>query len=346
MQEQRRSAAGGGSGYRPKARWLLPPLIFLLLAGLPQCKEAARPYAGGFCSVGSEELNDAMDAWRDDFRRIQGAIDGPQNPQHEGRGNGVAPGALLDGVCEMAAMSRPLSDSEIDSFVRREGSAPVSLPVAIEALAIIVPAKSPLHAVSRQQLQQLYGEGPHILSQVFPELSANAEWAERDLSLHGLNTASDRYRWFKEALQLQNISDRVREESGPLTLADAVARSRHGFGYARPAELGDGLRMLALTTDNGAIMPDTASIQSGRYPLRRYFYIVLPPSAARAPSAATQQFLRYVLGAGQERLAPLGLYALAGSELAQAQQRLNDYLRATTHAIGAGSTPTALPASP
>lgn len=305
-------------------------LLFVLLLG--QCRPEATRHQNGFCSVGGEELNDALDSWRAGFAEIGNASNSGDSsvgdgPIHEGRGNGVAPGALLDGVCDMAAMSRPMTDAEVDRFVRRYGKAPRAIPAAVEALAIIVPEHSPLRSVSRQQLKQLYGEGPHLLSEVFPEVESDPEWGMRDLSLHGLNTASDRYRWFKDTLELANLSDRVREESGPLALVDAIASSRHGFGYARATEMSAGVRALPLRLDSEsgreAIALDATTVQSGRYPLRRYYYLYLPPDGARPLDSRTRQFMEYVLSdAGQQRLAPLGLYPLSSQEQRQAQAAL------------------------
>ncbi len=305
-----------------------------VLFGLCACS-AERRYNDGLCSVGGEELNEPLDYWIHDFKRSSQPPDlfvhdtqiVPPNPadgfMHEGRGNAVASRALLSGVCDLGALSRPMTDAEVDGFVRTYGAPPIAIPVAVEALAILVPEASPLEAISSEQIRKLYVEAPHILAEVFPELKNDPEWELRDLSVHGVNSASDRYRWFREAaLGGAEVSDRVREESGPLALVDAVARSRHGFGYARPAEIANGARALPLLAADGRtrIALDEAALASGAYPLSRHYYLYLPPAGARQVRPEVFAFLRFILTPErQSGLGALGLYPLAESARKKSQ---------------------------
>lgn len=315
-------------------RGLLILASLFLLMGLCACS-AERRYNDGLCSVGGEELNEPLDYWMHDFKR---SATGAEGFMHEGRGNAVAARALLSGVCDLGALSRPMTDAEVDGFVRTYGAPPVALPVAVEALAILVPEASPLEAIRRDQIRKLYVEAPHILAEVFPELKNNPEWELRDLSVHGVNSASDRYRWFREvALEGAEVSDRVREESGPLALADAVAKSRHGFGYARPAEIAPGARMLPLLAADGRtrMALDEPTFVSGNYPLSRYYYLYLPPAGARAVRPEVFAFLRDILSPERQAgLRSLGLYPLSES----ARQKSLSAVEAAAGAAPASAT--------
>ena len=262
----------------------------------------------GFCSIGSEELNTAMAHWSRQF-----AEDRQEPPLvHEGRGSAIAPRALLEGTCDLGPMSRPMNDAEVHSFVERFGEQPVAIPVALEALAIVVPASNPRASISFEELRSIYlppseEPGPEGELQQLPEYQP-----------FGINTASDRYRWFRAAvLDGRKEGDHVLEVSGPLELVDRVAQNAHAIGYARPAELTDFVRAPGLSDENQiAVAPTAQNIRRLAYPLTRTLYIYLPPQTRpEALDGRTVAFLQFVLSpAGQAVLEPLGLYPLADGD--------------------------------
>ncbi|MEQ9362815.1 MAG: substrate-binding domain-containing protein [Leptospirales bacterium] len=306
----RRSAAAG--------------LFFLICAALAGCggaADAAR-FNDGFCSVGTEELNTAFDHW---YQRWQNRTGGPDasvpatqarpKPIHEGRGNATAPAALRKGVCDLAPMSRPMSDSETHAFVETYGAPPIAVPVALEALAIIAPAGSHVRELSRAQVRAIFHQTPHALEDLFPYI-ADTPHQGRELDAFGVNSASDRYRWFRNhALEGAAVSDRVVEVSGPLALVDRVGESRHAFGYARPAELTDAVKDLAVD----GVRANESTAASGAYPYVRYLYVYIPPRGDKRPNPEAIEFLRFILSPEQQSmLRPLGLYPLSERDRAKA----------------------------
>ena len=273
--------------------------------------DRARRIENGFCSIGSEELNTAMAHWSRQF--AEGQEGAPL--VHEGRGSAIAPQALLNGTCDLGPMSRPMTDAEVQAFVERYGEQPVASPVALEALAIIVPASNSRASVSFEELRAIYlplseEPGPEGELQQLPEYQP-----------FGINTASDRYRWFRVAvLDGQKEGDHVLEVPGPLELVDRVGQNATAIGYARPAELTDSVRVLALSANNeGPIAPTAPNIRRLAYPLMRTLYIYMPPQTRpESLDARTAAFLQYVLSrAGQAVLEPLGLYPLADGDRAR-----------------------------
>jgi len=260
-----------------------------ILTGVLICLlfSCSKPRGTTFCSVGSEELNAAMDAW--------GAVYKPVPPQHEGRGSRVGAKALADGICEMAASSEILPDEDIDRIVKKQNAKPEALPVAEEVLAIIASKDFPSDQISLEQIVRIYSEGEQDPGKL--------GWpAGPALKAHGINSASDRYFWFRRtALDLRTVSDRVLEAPGPLALVDRVAKGPHALGYARPLETTPNVKILKVVHNGAALLPDAAD-----YPLRRYYYVYVAK-----PSEQTKAFLRFILSPeGQRSLKPLGLAAL------------------------------------
>jgi phosphate transport system substrate-binding protein len=247
-----------------------------------------KPRGTTYCSVGSEELNAAMDAWAAVYKP------GPA-PQHEGRGSRVGAKALADGICEMAASSEILPDEDIDRIARKQSAKPEALPVAEEVLAIIASKDFPADQISIAQLVKIYSEGEQD-----PARLGFASGGP--LKAHGINSASDRYFWFRRvALDMRTVSDRVLEAPGPLALVDRVAKGPLALGYARPLETTPHVKTLKVVQDAAALLPDAAD-----YPLRRYYYIYVT-----RPSQETKAFLHFILSAeGQKSLKPLGLVPL------------------------------------
>ncbi|MCR9141933.1 MAG: hypothetical protein NXI24_06750 [bacterium] len=299
---------------------LLSGLAFASACGGSQT-DAAR-FNDGFCSVGTAELNTAFDHWYHRWQQRQNKADGSvpatrEAPKaiHEGRGNATAPGALLRGVCDLAPMSRPMNDGEIDAFVKKFGAPPIAVPVALEALAIIVPSGSHVRELTRDQVHTIFHQTPHALEDMFPYI-AETPHQGRELDAFGVNSASDRYRWFRlAALKGDAVSDRVVEVPGPLELVDRVGASRHAFGYARPAELTAAVKDLPVD----GVRASESTAAAGEYPYVRYLYVYIPPGQADRTNPEAVSFLRFVLSQDQQAmLRPLGLYPLSDADRAKA----------------------------
>ena len=299
-------------------RFALVSLVCVLAS--VQCRKTdAMAHTKGFCSVGSEVFNYPMDSWIDLYKERLGGVP----PVHEGRGNGTAPGVLREGLCALAPMSRPMTDAEVHSLVEKYGSVPVAIPVAVDALAVAVPSKSPLAEATKEQVKRVFHELPESLADVFPgKFDAGVS-----AKTFGMNSASDRFRWFREAaLQGKRFSDRTMETGGPLELVDLVGESVGGFGYARPAELTSRVRALSIRLADGELVPLTEeTATSGEYPYARFLYVYLPPSETK-PEGKALDFLRLILSPeGQARLRPLGLFPLAEGDREMSLQRLDAY---------------------
>ncbi|MDH5655666.1 MAG: substrate-binding domain-containing protein [Spirochaetia bacterium] len=241
-----------------------------------------------FCMIGSEEFNALSDTWKSQYTK--------ELLHYEGRGNATGPKGLLEGVCEMAAMTRPMSDPEFDKILKSTGKKPLALPVAIEAIAIVSHKNIKKTALSHENVISIFTGG---MLDSFPQIT-----------VYGVNSASDRYRFFKETVLKGNkITDRIQEISGPLQLVDNVSQTENSFGYARPEETTSEIKILGIIKDGSIFYPEKKTVRNGKYPYARYYYIYI---TEQKPSEKTIEFLKYVLSSeGQKSLLPHGLYPIS-----------------------------------
>ncbi|MCB1306776.1 MAG: hypothetical protein KDK30_01290 [Leptospiraceae bacterium] len=297
----------------------------LLLSLLPGCQTQKR-FNDGFCSVGSEEVNTIMAHWARTFAE-QNRLSA--EPVHEGRGNLVAPDALLREVCDLAPMSLPMPDSQIHAFIMKYKAPPVAVPIAIDAMAIIVHPDVPVAELTYADIQAIYSRP-----------NATLDNGYQFQKVYGINTATTRIQWFRrEFLNTRRESDHVVELSGPLALVDRIAATENSIGYARPEEtVGTDVRLVSLgrAARNGQpaiapVAPTPDEIRLGRYPLKRYYYIYLPPIERELPiNAQAIAFARYMLSdAAQAMLRPVGLYPVNPEARRNALDTLAGYAQNT-----------------
>ncbi len=287
-------------------------LIFLILCTAPCFCGKKVPADDSFCSVGSEEFNSILDYWYSMFQKEHRI----KAPPHTPFGNGAGVLALREGRCDMAALTVPLTDAQIDSIVKRDGVPPSAIPVAVEALAVIVPVHSDISIMRQEEIASVFEKGPG---------NYRIERATSQIQdVYGINSASDRYRWFKEAaLQGRNYTDRIHELPGPLTLVDSVANSRAGIGYARPAEMTDRVKAVVIDTGKEKILLNAQSASAGKYPYVRFYYIYVSSVNNQGMRKTTLDFLEMTLSPdGQKILPDLGLFALSEQDRLRSLERI------------------------
>ena len=84
---------------------------------------------------------------------------------------------------------------------------------------------------------------------------------------------------------------------GAGAIVAAVAQQPRAIGYSSFAHTNGLVRLVPLRAgaDDAAVLPDTASVISGRYPLVRPLYLYFNRGADGRPDAETAAFLRFVL---------------------------------------------------
>ncbi|WP_437612998.1 PstS family phosphate ABC transporter substrate-binding protein [Erwinia sp. V71] len=297
----------------------------LLLSAAVQAKEGM--LAGNLTSVGSDTLGNLMTLWGENFNRQYPGV----NVQIQAAGSSTAPVALAAGAAQLGAMSRPMLAGERQLFASKYGYQPLAVPVAMDALVVVVNQDNPLNEISGQQLDAVFSVtrrcGATTTPQNWGDLQlASPEWQKRALQRFGRNSASGTWGFFKQqALCGGDFRQDVSEYPGSAAVVQAVAASLGGIGYASMGFHLSGVKTLAISARAGvpAVMPDSDSIRNGRYPWSRPLYIYVNKAPGKPLEPLTRVFLRQAISPqGQALVKQAGYLPLSDQQLRQAQALL------------------------
>lgn len=303
-------------------------LLFLLFFSLLPALVQAQPVmlSGNLSSAGSDTLGYLMTLWGDDFSRQSPGV----NVQVQASGSSTAPTALTAGSVQLGAMSRPMQADERQAFEARYGYPPLAVPVAMDALVVVVNQRNPLTSIDPRQLDALFSVtrlcGAHQVPERWGDLGLHqAEWQQRSIQRYGRNSASGTWGFFKQqALCQGDFRNDVAEFPGSAAVVQAVAGDPRSIGYASFGFHLSGVKLLPVITKRGeAVAPDPESIRSGRYPWARplYLYVNKVPGKPLPPLLAA--FLEQVLSsAGQQRVIEAGYLPLSETQMNLARASL------------------------
>ena len=303
---------------------MLKSLLFtllLLFSVLAQAQKAM--LTGNLSSAGSDTLGYLMTLWGEDFSLQAPGV----NVQVQAAGSSTAPTALAAGAAQLGAMSRPMQNDERQLFIARYGYPPLAVPVAMDALVVVVNLANPLQRISQPQLDALYSVtrlcgGTQVPQRWGDTGVTDDKWAQRRIQRFGRNSASGTWGFFKQqALCRGDFRADVAEFPGSAAVVQAVATTPESIGYASFGFHLSGVKIVPIVTRTGeSIMPDADTIRSGRYPWSRplYIYVNKPPGKPLPPLVAA--FLHQVLSSqGQRRVAEAGYLPLSDAQISAAR---------------------------
>ncbi|QTF09532.1 PstS family phosphate ABC transporter substrate-binding protein [Brenneria izadpanahii] len=298
---------------------ILALLGFFCMAQPPQM------LAGNLSSAGSDTLANLMSRWAADFSRRYPGV----NIQIQAAGSSSAPTALASGSAQLGPMSRAMKSSEIDAFVQRYGYPPLAVPVAMDALVVMVNQDNPLPGLNLSQLDAIFSItrrcGGHQPAKNWRDLGLGGSWEKRSLVRYGRNSASGTYGFFKQrALCGGDFLPQVNELPGSASVVQAVSASTEAIGYASVGFITSGVRMVPLASQGtDYVYPSMENIRNGRYPYTRYLYIYVNKTPGQPLEALTSAFLDRVLShAGQTLVSQEGYLPLPEETRRAARQQL------------------------
>ena len=265
-------------------------------SGLP-AYEKASGISGNLSSVGSDTLANLMTMWAEEFNREYPNV----NIQIQAAGSSTAPPALTEGTSNIGPMSREMKDDEIAAFEDKYGYKPTAIPVAIDALAVMVNKDNPIQGLTIPQVDAIFsstrkcGLDTDIVNWGDAGVSA---WKAKSIQLYGRNSVSGTYGYFKEhALCKGDFKSNVNEQPGSASVVQSVTSSVNGIGYSGMGYTTSGVKMVALAKKAGdpfvEATPENAL--SGKYPMTRYLYVYVnkKPNTPLAP--LEYEFVKMVL---------------------------------------------------
>lgn len=248
---------------------------------------------------GSDTMLILNQRWAEAYAKVNPAI----SVAVTGGGSSIGINALINGVTDICAASRPMRQREVER-ARGRGIIVNEIPVAIDGLAIVVHSSNPINSLTLEQLRRIYiGEitnwsqvgGPNLPIVVFSRDSNSGTYG-----FFQQNVLQNR-NWGKGVRFLPSTSEEARE----------VSRTPGGIAYGGVAYFKNkpNLKILGIAVREGAepVLPNEEEVRSKKYPIWRYLYFY----TSGKPKGAIADFIKWVLSPTAQRIAEeVGYYSL------------------------------------
>ncbi len=201
------------------------------------------------------------------------------------------------GETQIANASRPIKEKE-RAKCREKGIRFVEIPVAIDALAVLInPKNTWVDHLTIDELKTLYA--PESQGKVMNWNQVRSSFPDRPLKLFGAGVDSGTYDYFTKAVVGKEHSSRgdfTASEDDNL-LVQGIAKDENAigfFGYAYYHENKDKLKAVSIVYQgNKAVAPSPETAKSGQYqPLSRPIFIYV---SLNKPTDALKRFVQFYL---------------------------------------------------
>jgi phosphate transport system substrate-binding protein len=265
-------------------------------AGVPAYQKASG-ISGNLSSVGSDTLANLMTLWAEDFNREYPNV----NIQIQAAGSSTAPPALTEGTSNIGPMSREMKDDELEAFEDKYGYKPTAIPVAVDALAVLVNKDNPVKGLTIEQVDAIFSSTNKCGGASSIEKWGDAgvaEWGAKSIQLYGRNSVSGTYGYFKEhALCKGDYKSNVNEQPGSASVVQSVTSSVNGIGYSGMGYTTSGVKMVPLAKKGSTSFVEATpeNALNGTYPLTRYLYIYVNKKPNQPLPPLENEFIKMVL---------------------------------------------------
>ena len=207
-----------------------------------------------------------------------------------GGGSGVGISALLDETTDIAMASRGIKFCE-KMKAKAAGEELEEIPVAYDALAVVVHPSNPVKQLTRRQLEDIFRGKITNWKQVGGD--------DRKIVVYSRETSSGTYEFFKESV-LKNKNYMSSSLSMPATgaIIQSVSQTRGAIGYVGLAYVSPRIKTLAVSYDDKHFAaPTLENAINKTYPIVRPLYYYYNKKSA----GLVDPLLQFVLSpAGQE----------------------------------------------
>lgn len=283
-------------------------------AGIPEYQKASG-ISGNLSSVGSDTLANLMTLWAEEFNRAYPNV----NIQIQAAGSSTAPPALTEGTSNIGPMSREMKDDELEAFESKYGYKPTAIPVAVDALAVLVNKDNPVKGLTMEQVDAIFSStykcGGEKSIETWGDAGVSA-WGSKSIQLYGRNSVSGTYGYFKEhALCKGDFKSNVNEQPGSASVVQSVTSSANGIGYSGMGYTTSGVKMVPLAKKGSKTFVEATpeNAINGTYPLTRYLYIYVNKKPNQPLAPLENEFIKMVLSkTGQQVVVKDGYIPLPG----------------------------------
>jgi phosphate transport system substrate-binding protein len=191
------------------------------------------------------------------------------------------------GETDISNASRPILAGEMKAC-REAGIQYIELPVAFDALTVVVHKDSPLKEITIEDMKKMWE--PAAQGKVMKWKDANPAFPDAPLQLFGPGADSGTFDYFTEAVTGKSKSSRgdFTASEDDNVIVQGVSRSRNAlgfFGYAYYEENRDKVKGLHISWKGSkAVEPSAANVLNGTYqPLSRPIFIYVNAKSLARP---------------------------------------------------------------
>ena len=220
------------------------------------------------------------------------------------------------GETDISDASRPIRDAEAQQAADN-GIEYYPLRVAMDGMSVMVsPDNDFVECLTTDQLKMIWEPG----STVAKWSDVDPIWPDKEIALYGPDTDSGTFDYFTEEImgeaQLSRADYTASADDNVLVQGIAGGKYSLGyFGYSYYQENQDKLKLVAVDSGNGCVLPTSESIENGTYsPLSRPLFIYV--SAGSMERSEVKAFVEFYLDNAAELAQEVGYIKLSDAEYA------------------------------
>ena len=220
------------------------------------------------------------------------------------------------GEIDISDASRPIRDNEA-AIADENGIEYYPLRVAMDGLSVMVsPDNDFVECLTIDQLKMIWEPG----STVTKWSDVSPSWPDKEIALYGPDTDSGTFDYFTEEVmgeaQLSRADYTASADDNVLVQGIAGGKYSLGyFGYSYYQENQDKLKLVAVDSGSGCVLPTSESIEDGTYsPLSRPLFIYVSAASIQRPEV--RAFVEFYLDNAAELSQEVGYIKLGEAEYA------------------------------
>ncbi|KMW70785.1 MAG: PstS family phosphate ABC transporter substrate-binding protein [Limnoraphis robusta] len=225
------------------------------------------------------------------------------------------------GQTDISNASRPIKSSEADAC-KSAGITYIELPVAYDALTVVVHPSNPITNITPAELKKMWE--PAAQGKIMKWNQVNSSWPDKALKLYGPGADSGTFDYFTEEINGKAQASRTdyTPSEDDNVLVQGVSRDPNALGYFGFAYYENNKGKIKALSVNG-VAPSLANVNNGTYkPLSRPIFIYVNSKSLGRPEV--KAFVEYYLQNSAKLSKEVGYVPLPSQMQQQAVSRFQN----------------------